>query len=225
MPYEPPARHDWVWLSTGWEQGLRSPLSSADRGAVGGWQGRGLPLVVARRQSGDGENDLRLGLALPDKRRICVHVAASAKAKHTGPVTAAAALPSAPEAWRPTLGAVIDAAGALGVPVHVFGSLAWQHQSGLEYVRPGSDVDLLFAPRHWPAVEALLAELQALDRAGATPRLDGEVLLPDGGAVAWRELAAQPARLLVKGPNDVTLRERVAIAALFPASPFKERAA
>ena len=53
------------------------------------------------------------------------------------------------------------AADALGVPVHVFGSLAWQHWSGQEYVRPGSDIDLLFAPRRWTEVERLLAELQS----------------------------------------------------------------
>ncbi|HYG90735.1 MAG TPA: malonate decarboxylase holo-[acyl-carrier-protein] synthase [Azospirillum sp.] len=223
MPFESPARHDWVWLRTGWEQGLRSPLSLEDCETVGGWQGRGLPLVVARRQPGDGEDDLRLGLALPDKRRICVHVTASVMAGHTGPVPASVALPSAPEAWRPTLGAVIDASQALDVPVCVFGSLAWQHQSGLEYVRPNSDVDLLFAPRHWPSVEALLIELQTLAKTKAIPRLDGEVLLPDGGAVAWRELAAQSARLIVKGANNVTLRERAAIAALFLGSPFRER--
>jgi phosphoribosyl-dephospho-CoA transferase len=45
------------------------------------------------------------------------------------------------------------------------------------------------------------------------------VLLPDGGAVAWRELAARPARLMVKGPRDVTLRDHAAVAALFSEFP------
>src|SRR3954447_17708746 len=80
-----------------------------------------------------------------------------------------------------------------------------------------SDVDLLFAPRGWGAVEELLAALGGLDGFGSAdgPRLDGEILLPDGGAVAWRELASRPSKLLVKGPMDVTLRDRAAVAALF----------
>jgi len=225
MPLDPPARHDWVWLRTEWERGLRSPLSPEDRATAEEWQGRGRPLVVARRQPGDADDDLRLGLALPDKRRIGVHLAAAVMARHTGPLTVSAALPSAPEAWRPALRMVADAAHALSVPAYVFGSLAWQHRSGLPYVRPDSDVDLLFAPHHWPSVEALMIALQALEKSGATPRLDGEVLLPDGGAVAWRELAARPARLIVKGSGDVTLREHAAIVALFAGSPSRERPA
>ena len=215
MPPDAPVRHDWVQLGEGWEGHLRAPLSAENSQEVESWRRRGLPLVVARRQPADSENDLRLGLALPDKRRIGVHVAASSAVAHAGPPTLAAALASAPAGWRPLLGAVVRLGKALEVPICVFGSLAWQHWSGQEYVRPGSDIDLLFAPRRWTEVERLLAELQFLCGPGAVPRLDGEVLLPDGGAVAWRELAARPARLMVKGPRDVALRDRAAVAALF----------
>ena len=224
MPLDPPAqhdacRHDWIGLGEDWERWLRTPLTQEDRDAVEGWRRRGLPLVVARRQPADAADDLRLGLSLPDKRRIGVHVASSAAVTHAGPPVLAAVLPSAPAAWWPLLASVLLAADALGVPVHVFGSLAWQHWSGQEYVRPGSDIDLLFAPRRWTEVERLMAELQFLCGPGAVPRLDGEVLLPDGGAVAWRELADRPARLMVKGPRDVALRDHAAVAALFSEFP------
>lgn len=217
MPPDAPARHDWVQLGEGWEGHLRSPLTAEDRDEVEDWRRRGFPLVVARRQPADGGDDLRLGLALPDKRRIGVHVAAPAAVAHACPLALAAALASAPEAWRPLLDAVVRLGNALDVPTCVFGSLAWQHLSGLRYLRPGSDVDLLFAPRGWGAVEELLAALGGLDGFGSAdgPRLDGEILLPDGGAVAWRELASRPSKLLVKGPMDVTLRDRAAVAALF----------
>jgi phosphoribosyl-dephospho-CoA transferase len=217
MPSDAPARHDWVHLGDGWGGELRSPLTAEDRGEVESWRRRGFPLVVARRQPADGEDDLRLGLALPDKRRIGVHVAAPAAVEHAGPPALAAALASAPEAWWPRLGAVVRLADELGVPARVFGSLAWQHLSGLAYVRPGSDVDLLFTPRRWAMVEGLLAALVDLDGfcPADGPRLDGEIQLPDGGAVAWRELATRPARLLVKGSMDVTLRDHAAVAALF----------
>ena len=80
MPLDPPAqhdacRHDWVRLGEDWERWLRTPLTAEDRDAVEGWRRRGLPLVVARRQPADAADDLRLGLSLPDKRRIGVHVA------------------------------------------------------------------------------------------------------------------------------------------------------
>jgi phosphoribosyl-dephospho-CoA transferase len=217
MPPDAPARHDWVRLGESWEGHLRSPLSAEDRKEVEGWRQRGLPLVVARRQPADGKDDLRLGLALPDKRRIGVHVAATSAVTHVGPPTLGAALASAPAGWRPRLGAVVRLGDALDVPTCVFGSLAWQHLSGLRYLRPGSDVDLLFAPRGWGTVEELLTALGGLDGFGPAdgPRLDGEILLPDGGAVAWRELAARPSKLLVKGPMDVTLRDRAAVAVLF----------
>jgi len=51
-------------------------------------------------------------------------------------------------------------------------------------------------------VEQLLSELETLSEASREVRLDGEVLLPDGGAVAWRELASHPHRLLKLGPGD-----------------------
>jgi phosphoribosyl-dephospho-CoA transferase len=217
MPPDAPARHDWVHLGEGWEGHLCAPLSAENSQEVESWRRRGLPLVVARRQPADSENDLRIGLALSDKRRIGVHVAASSAVAHAGPPTLAAALASAPAGWRPLLGAVVRLGKALEVPICVFGSLAWQHLSGLRYLRPGSDVDLLFAPRGWGAVEELLTALGSLDGFDSAdgPRLDGEILLPDGGAVAWRELAARPSKLLVKGPRDVTLRDRAAVAALF----------
>ena len=224
MPLDPPAqldacRHDWIGLGEDWERWLRTPLTREDRDAIEGWRRRGLPLVVARRQPADAADDLRLGLSLPDKRRIGVHVASSAAITHAGPPALAAVLPSAPAPWRPLLDSVVLVADTLGVPARVFGSLAWQHWSGQQYVRPDSDVDLLFAPRRWPVVERLLAELQSLGGPGTVPRLDGEVLLPDGGAVAWRELATRPVRLLVKGPRDVALRDHAAVAALFSEFP------
>ena len=108
MPLDPPAqhdacRHDWIGLGEDWERWLRTPLTQEDRDAVEGWRRRGLPLVVARRQPADAADDLRLGLSLPDKRRIGVHVASSAAVTHAGPPALAAVLASAPAVWWPLL--------------------------------------------------------------------------------------------------------------------------
>jgi phosphoribosyl-dephospho-CoA transferase len=80
----------------------------------------------------------------------------------------------------------------------------WQHLSGIPYLTPASDVDLLVRPRDAVELRSALALLAASGPAGA-PRLDGEVQLPDGRGVAWRELAARPDRVLVKSARGVAL--------------------
>ena len=70
--------------------------------------------------------------------------------------------------------------------LRVFGSVAWEALTGLRYLTPASDIDLLW----WPADAAQVAEVIALLRAwesGHGIRADGEVEFDDGTAVAWRE--------------------------------------
>jgi phosphoribosyl-dephospho-CoA transferase len=211
-------RHDLAWLRRDWAESLVTPLEPGELDAVDAWRRRSLPLVVARRQPGDAAETLRLGLALPgivDKRRIGVHVAAGAIARSAAPLTLEETLVSAPEAWRPRLGALAGACAADGMLAQVFGSLAWQSLSGDRYLRPGSDIDLLFQPRNCREVERLIATLAEFDTSADPPRLDGEIVLPDSAAVAWRELSARPSRVLVKGPAGVELRPFTAVIDLF----------
>lgn len=218
MPPDVWPRHGWVRLGEGWAGHLRSPLAEAERAEVGDWCAAGRPLVIARGRPGDVAGELRLGLATPDKRRIGLHVAAGAVAERLAPLPLAEAVEAAPEAWRPMLADLARRAQDLGAAAAVYGSLAWQHRTGLRYVRPDSDIDLLFAPSdRWRL--ARLLDLLA-ETGDGTPRLDGEILLPDGAAVAWRELAGRelagpPARLLVKGLADVALRDLASVLALF----------
>ncbi len=183
------------------------------------WWAQGRSFVVARGDVSDTDEDLRLGLALPDKRRVCLHVGREAALSSRPPPTLGEVLRSAPVSWRSLLRRIHFLGETLGVPVGVFGSLAWEYLSGVKYVRPDSDVDVLFAPTRWADVERLLSELDAVSRAPGEVRLDGEVLLPDGGAVAWRELASRPHRLLVKGPRGAGLRGWKEITALFEGAP------
>ncbi|SMF24223.1 phosphoribosyl-dephospho-CoA transferase [Azospirillum oryzae] len=169
--------------------------------------------MIARGRPEDGAGELRLGLATPDKRRIGLHVAAEAVADRLDPLPLAEAVESAPQAWRAMLAELVRRAQALGVRPAVYGSLAWQQRTGLAYVRPDSDIDLLFAPRDRRQLDGLLDLLAAMGE--GSPRLDGEILLPDGAAVAWRELAGRPDRLLVKGPAEVSLRDLPSVLALF----------
>lgn len=206
-------RHGWVRLGDGWAGHLRSPLASAERAEVVDWCAAGRPLVIARRHPEDEVGELRLGLATPDKRRIGLHVTVEAVTGRLPPLPLAEAVDAAPALWCPMLTDLARRAQELGAAAAVYGSLAWQQRTGLPYVRPESDVDLLFAPRDRWQLDRLL-DLVA-EVGDGNPRLDGEILLPDGAAVAWRELAGRPARLLVKGAAEVGLRDLASVLALF----------
>ena len=99
-----------------------------------------------------------------------------------GPPALEDALVSAPEAWRPRLGALAESVrpGSAGPGVRI-ARLA--DLSGDRYLRPGSDIDLLFHPRNRREVEQLIATLVEFDDS-AVP------ILPSG----WRDRAARPCR-------------------------------
>lgn len=219
----PPARHTLVWLRADWRAALRAPLAQADADAIARWQRRGLPLIAARRCATDAVDTLRLGLALPGRRRIGVALAAAARECETPPPPLAAALASAPPDWRAPLAGLAALAADTGTDCRVYGSLAWQHLSGDAYLTTGSDVDLLFAPTDRTGLERLLLALGGSDGYRPAPRLDGELRLPDGADLAWRELLALPPKLLAKTATGVGWRSLASVfgawAAVAPAEP------
>ena len=203
-----PRRHDLVTLAASWEGALAAPLPPAVLARVREWASRGRPLVASRRDPAR-PRAIALGLALPpvsSPRRVAVLVAPTAIARITPPLALRAALESGPAAWRAPLLALDADARRLGLAMRVFGSLAWQHLSGERYLTDRSDVDLLVRPRDGGDLARAL-DLLRPRAADATPRLDGEVLLP-GGGIAWRELLAGAARLLMKAPAAVALEPR-----------------
>jgi phosphoribosyl-dephospho-CoA transferase len=197
-------RHDLAWLRPRWRDSLLTPLEAVDEAAIADWADRGRPAVVCRSLAGAPAGAVTLGVALPGPgRRLGLLVRAEAVARRGAPLRLRDAAASAPQAWRGPLAALDHALRSVGVTAGVFGSLAWQHLVGEPYLRPTSDVDLLLElpgpASPWPVVDLLLAH----DR--GAPRLDGELLLPGGRAVAWRELATRPARVLVKSIDGVAL--------------------
>lgn len=201
-----PDRHDLVWLAPGWEGALAAPLARDALAAIRTWIARDRPAVACRAAPG-APGTIALGIALPPGgalRRVALSVAAAAVARVAPPLALAAALASAPAAWRHALAALDRDAREAGLAPRVYGSLAWQHLSGERYVHATSDVDLLVRAADAEELRRALSLLRprALD---AAPRLDGEVLLPGGRAVAWRELAAAPRRILVKSRSAVAI--------------------
>jgi phosphoribosyl-dephospho-CoA transferase len=74
-----------------------------------------------------------------------------------------------------------------GVEPSAFRSLLWQHQTGLTYLSPHSDLDVLWPVRADFDVLSLVFGIAEVQRA-APLRIDGEVVFSDGSAVNWREL-------------------------------------
>lgn len=207
-----PPRHAFVRLAEGWQRQLRTPLPDSDRQRIEAWRLTARPLVVARGEPADAADVVRLGLALPDKTRLGFGVTTAAVIGVRPPPTLDEVMTAAPPSWTEALRSAVAIGRHHQVTVGVYGSLAWQALTGLAYLRAGSDVDLLLMASQWGALMDVSAALAAVD---GSPRLDGEALLPDGAAVAWRELAGVPTRLLLKGRAGICLARFTDVRAQF----------
>lgn len=213
-PGAPPLRrHDRVWLVSDWPAAVRVPPHGTDAVALAEWLAAGRPLIAARPVSSDPVAGIRLGLALPGRRRVGLVVAAEAIRAVAPPLTLEEAAAVAPDNWREPLTGLAAALQGAGLAPRVFGSLAWHAlacdgRNGREtgYLTSASDVDLLLFPRERAACATAGDILDRFAAACPAPRLDGEFILPDGGAVAWRELLAGADRLLVKHLDRLALR-------------------
>lgn len=208
-------RHDLVrarpsaWaelLAERWTELRAGRAELADVYWLAAWAERDWPLVVRRRAPGDRPGLIALGLPLPPsagQRRLTLNLAAEALSEPQPPPLLSDAATSAPGAWRATVAQLMARTPA----VRVFGSLAWQALTGLDHLSPASDLDLLWPLPPAGEVEALLADIAAVE-AEAPVRLNGEMVRADGAAANWRELASGCGEVLVKRLDGVGLEPR-----------------
>ena len=203
-------RQQLVRLSgEGWARVLDAPWDATARQCLALWAARGLPLVVTR-QPVDAPDTLATGLPAPARFRR-LRLALSVAPRHVmfldefPAAEAASRLLSRPQAatWR----ALVARLAEVDCAPRVYGGFGWQAITRLAYVHAASDLDLLLpvdSHAQADAVAWLLADV-----AWDGPRLDGELLFPDGAAVAWREWLAHrqglTARVLVKRLHGVAL--------------------
>lgn len=203
------ARHSMVKVTAaGWTAVMKRYPELASEPIVAGWAHVGRPLVVRRPACSDTAGLVPLGLPLPPshgKRRIAVSLAAADIVAFAQPPLLADAAAAAPPAWRETIEKLVQ----LLPETRAYGSLAWQHLTGLPYLSEGSDLDLL-----WPLSSAdktgiLLSRIARIAKQSPM-RLDGEITGPAGG-VQWRELTGTDEdEVLVKSPAGVTTTTRAA---------------
>lgn len=167
---------------------------------------------------GAGRGDVCLGVPLPPdadgvKVRIPLRASAGHIARTSAPLDLRAALPAAGP-WREGLAKLAGAAPSL----RVFGSLAMQSLTGLHYVSPASDIDLLFHPASAGQLDEVIALLA--HHAAELP-LDGEIVFPGGAAVSWKEwlmATRHPAKVMVKELGAVRLADTASLLATLEAS-------
>jgi phosphoribosyl-dephospho-CoA transferase len=110
-----------------------------------------------------------------------------------------------------SVAALLDLGEAVGITPRVFGALLWEHVTGLPYLTAQSDLDLLWSISDERTASLLVEGLLRLDGGGPV-RLDGELELPDGAGLNWRELAQSVANLgdevLVKTMDGIEVRTK-----------------
>ncbi|MGL9622955.1 malonate decarboxylase holo-[acyl-carrier-protein] synthase [Bradyrhizobium sp. U531] len=206
---EPLARHSMVKASTaGWAAVMTRCPELAGEPMVAGWAHAGRPLVVRRPACSDTAGMIPLGLPLPPslgKRRIAVSLTAAEIVASAPPPLLTDAANAAPATWREPIEKLLQ----LLPETRTYGSLAWQHLTGLPYLSDGSDLDLLWPLSSAEQAGTLLSGIAGIARQ-APMRLDGEITGPAGG-VQWRELTGTDEdEVLVKGERGVTTMTRAA---------------
>ena len=226
-------RHDLAYLSaSGWQQ-VREQLGSTGLDAARQWQLAGWPAIVRRNEPAivgqidaglAADEKISLGIALPprldgSKQRLSLNVSMQHIVSVQKPLDLADAILQAPPHWRQELGALDSAAKEIDISLQLFGSLAMQSLTGLPYLTPKSDIDILFRPDSSAQMQAGLGLLSDF---GHSLPLDGELVFPDAQAVAWKELAGYAAnrnmgamRVLSKSLHGVSLQSIASLLAIF----------
>jgi phosphoribosyl-dephospho-CoA transferase len=210
---QPWRRHDLLHVAPDvWASVLtfRPPL--ADLPQLGQWADRGWPAIVRRCGEADDRQLVPVGVPLPPstgKLRVALQIPPDGILQRSRPHLLRAAASAADPSWRSTIDALVAVGARSGVEPVAFGSLLWQHLTGLAYLTPDSDLDVL-----WPIptsfdVHSLVCNIAQVQR-DASLRIDGEIIFPDGSAVNWRELwnahqAADGATVLAKTMESVRL--------------------
>jgi len=186
---QPWQRHDLLLIAPeAWRAGLRRSPALAELPFVQGWAERGWPVILRRHTEDEDQHLVPVGLPLPPgagRHRVALLLPRDGILHVRRPPSLRAAVWAADPAWQSAMAALLQ----LGRPREplVVGSLLWQHITALPYLSLTSDLDLLWTVRKRRDIGPLLDGIARVQR-DAPMRIDGEVILPDGTAVNWREL-------------------------------------
>ena len=183
---------------------------------LGRWAARGWPVIVRRYLPGEPHSATPVAVSLPPRplrSGVTLRVLADEieKADPALPLTAAVA--QAPASWRRTMRMLAQIGEQCGCQPALCGSLLWQTLTGMTYLTARSDLDVCWQVGCERQAQSLVNELARIERSSPV-RIDGELLLPDGAGVSWREFAERSGdgdELLVKTLYAVTSRSRASL--------------
>jgi phosphoribosyl-dephospho-CoA transferase len=211
-------RHTLAWLSAAGWQSVQASAQQHEV-ALSQWQRHNWPVVVRRAEPDTTTDEICLGLPLPPERDGAkLRLALRARKEHLARTSDAIELKSAlpfSGAWHESLSVLCHEAEPLNL--RVFGSLAMQALTGLQYVSPTSDIDVLFHPASRQALDDGVA---LLSRHTKLLPLDGEIVFPGGAAVSWKEwemAIKHPAKVMVKELHSVRLADTASLLATLAA--------
>jgi len=177
------------------------------------WADRGWPVIVRRWMDDDVLPDIvPVGVPLPPvagKQRISFLVSEQAVLARSPRPALYSVKGVAGYSWQHTIEALLVLGERHGVAPAAFGSLLWQYKTGLPYLSPQSDLDVL-----WPLscdcdIDSILVGIADIDER-APMRIDGEIVFSNGSAVNWREFhlalkQENPGEVLTKTIDGVHL--------------------
>jgi phosphoribosyl-dephospho-CoA transferase len=206
-------RHDLLRVAPdAWRVAVSARQASVAAPLLEVWADRGWPVVVRRRMQGE-KNGLPIGVPLPPsagKLRIAMTIPGDAVISGSAPPFLQDVMQTAPTPnWQRLISALIRVGMQHDVQPLVFGSLMWQYQTGLSYIGPTSDLDVLWPVSDRCDVASLVSGIAGIEGHGM-PRVDGEIIFSNGSGINWKELfnalrAGAPDRLLVKDMEGARL--------------------
>jgi phosphoribosyl-dephospho-CoA transferase len=209
-------RHSFAWITDSGSpsQSAEGETPQNDVVCLRNWLGRGRPVIIRRPCISEDGKSVYVGLSLPPdpvKRRLSFRLPFSSLANVVEPplwAECAQTFSDVSEMASPIL-TVIEAAK---LPLQTFGSYARQHYTGLPYVTPHSDIDLIVPINRrddWRRFRQLMSESQKTDQ-----RVDLEIILNGDASFNWREFETPGTRLLFKGNRSVWMGNKSDVEAL-----------
>jgi phosphoribosyl-dephospho-CoA transferase len=216
------ARNQLVWIdSVTWAHVEARVWDTQAQDILAHWRANRLPLVVCRQRTEIPPDQLCLGLPAPlqwSRRRVALSVSLD----H---LTARADFPTLMQVaqfnqWGVEAHDLCDSLDSMDVSAHVYGSHGWQWLTNLDYLHDASDLDLSLNVNSFEVASQVV---QRLARTTLRCRIDGEIVFPQGQAIAWRELhqllKGQTSQVLVKDRQSIRLADLAEVRHLGKVTP------
>jgi triphosphoribosyl-dephospho-CoA synthase len=200
-------RHDLLFLN-------RFDLSDHPDGVlIEKWLESGQPVIVCRPGIAVGGESVHCGIPLPPKqgkKRISFTAPMNSITHRAGLPELEKCMGLLPESRQLQLSEFLDSCREINFSPEVFGSLAWQHLTGLDYLHEESDIDLRFRIKNSMDLERLSVMLRRFLQF-CDKLCDIELELWNGMAVSWREFINDSPQLMIKTVNDVFLLKKTGL--------------